>query len=217
MTLNNPLLFVWESAFCIRNLSGRVYNNITPVWTMMWIKNGDCSPGVVARTHLFLMSKPNFGGCEESYSCIVWEKTDEMGGGLSFIFTHPPEDKKRKEKRKTKLGAPLDQTPRHYSKYILCIYIIYKGPLRGVWRDIPGVAQVEKGHAGNAAAAAAYLCWVKHGHRSSRTGVPADYYYYICFEPLLYLFVAFVWGVFFRVEGSVELNSQSYQKRLPWM
>ena len=59
-----------------------------------------------------------------------------------------------------------------------------------VLREIPGVTQVEKGHGGNTAAATAYLCWVKHGHRSSRTGVPADYLIFAlnicCF------FVAFV-------------------------
>ena len=42
-----------------------------------------------------------------------------------------------------------------------------------VRRETPGVTQVDgKGHAGNTAVATAYLCWVKHGHRSSRTGVP---------------------------------------------
>ena len=55
---------------------------------------------------------------------------------------------------------------------------MYKVPFRDVCRsEIPGVTQVEKGHAGNTAVATAYLCWVKHGNRSSRTGVPADYYY----------------------------------------
>ena len=58
------------------------------------------------------------------------------------------------------------------------IYIYVQGSPSGcVWREIPGVAQVEKGHAGNTAVATAYLCWVKHGRRSSRTGVPVDYYY----------------------------------------
>ena len=53
-----------------------------------------------------------------------------------------------------------------------------QGPPSGcVLREIPGVTQVENGHAGNTAVATAYLCWVKHGHRSSRTGVPADYYH----------------------------------------
>ena len=42
-------------------------------------------------------------------------------------------------------------------------------------REIPRVTQVEKGHEGNITVATAYICWVKHGHRSSRTGVPADY------------------------------------------
>ena len=54
---------------------------------------------------------------------------------------------------------------------------IQVSPSGCVLREIPGVTQVEKGHAGNTAVATAYLCWVKHGQRSSRTGVPADYYY----------------------------------------
>ena len=54
---------------------------------------------------------------------------------------------------------------------------MYKVPLRDVCSsEIPGVTQVENGHAGNTAVATAYLCWAKHGHGSSRTGVPADYY-----------------------------------------
>ena len=43
--------------------------------------------------------------------------------------------------------------------------------------EIPGVTPFEKGHAGNTTVATAYLCWVKHCHRSGRTGVPADYCY----------------------------------------
>ena len=58
------------------------------------------------------------------------------------------------------------------------LYIVIQGsPLGCVWREFPGVRQVEKGHAGNTAVATAYLCWVKHCHRSGRTGVPADYCY----------------------------------------
>ena len=54
----------------------------------------------------------------------------------------------------------------------------YKVPLRGVWREITGVAQAdEKGHEGNTAVATAYLCLSKHGERNSRTRVPADYYF----------------------------------------
>ena len=63
----------------------------------------------------------------------------------------------------------------YFCKYIL-VYI-QGSPSGCVLREIPGVTQVEKGHAGNTAVATAYLCWVKHGHRRSRTGVPADYYY----------------------------------------
>ena len=64
-----------------------------------------------------------------------------------------------------------------FLSYIL-IYIYIEGSPSGcVLRDIPGVTQVEKGHAGNTAVATAYLCRVKHGHRSSRTGVPADCYF----------------------------------------
>ena len=52
-------------------------------------------------------------------------------------------------------------------------------PIRSIYKvpysEIPGVTQVESGHAGNTAVGIAYFCWVKHGHRSSRTGVPADY------------------------------------------
>ena len=47
-----------------------------------------------------------------------------------------------------------------------------------MWREIPGVTQVdEKGREGNAAlVVTAYLCWMKHGQRNSRTGgAPADY------------------------------------------
>ena len=60
------------------------------------------------------------------------------------------------------------------------IYIyICKIPLRDVCvlRNIPGVKQVEKRHAGNTAVATAYLCRVKHGQRNSRTGAPDDYYH----------------------------------------
>ena len=47
-------------------------------------------------------------------------------------------------------------------------------------REIPGVTQVEeKGHEGNAAVVTAYLSWREHGQRKSRTGVPADYYYFL--------------------------------------
>ena len=73
--------------------------------------------------------------------------------------THGRERKKCRSAKKTRL-------------YI----VIQVSPLGCVWREFPGVRQVEKGHAGNTAVATAYLCWVKHGHRSSRTGVPADYY-----------------------------------------
>ena len=89
--------------------------------------------------------------------------------------------------------------------------------IQGSPRDVcyPGVTQVENVHAGNTAVVAtAFLCWVKHGHRISRTGVPADYFINICFEHLLFVCSFRLWGVF-RVEESVELISQSYQKRLP--
>ena len=47
-----------------------------------------------------------------------------------------------------------------------------------VWREIPGVTQVnEKGKEGNTAVVTAYLlCWRKRGKINSRTGVPADNY-----------------------------------------
>ena len=77
--------------------------------------------------------------------------------------------------------------------------------------EIPGVTQVENGHAGSTAVATAYLCWVKYGHRSSRTVVPADYYYLY----LLLLFVCSfrVWGVFL-VEESVELSKSVLLKKI---
>ena len=54
---------------------------------------------------------------------------------------------------------------------------MYKVPLRDVCSsEIPGVTQVENGHAGNTAVATAYLCSVKHGHRSSKTRIPAEYF-----------------------------------------
>ena len=53
---------------------------------------------------------------------------------------------------------------------------VQSSPSRCVLCEIPGVTQVEKEYAINRAVATAYLCWVKHGHRSSRTVVPADYY-----------------------------------------
>ena len=58
------------------------------------------------------------------------------------------------------------------------VYIVIQGSLLGcVLREFSGVTQVEQGQEGNTAVAAAYLCWVKHCRRSSRTGVPADYCY----------------------------------------
>ena len=73
----------------------------------------------------------------------------------------------------------------HFEVYVYTRFLfgIYQVPWY-VLREIPGVTQV-KGHADITAVATAYLCWVKHGHRSSRTGVPADYYY-------LYLLWTFV-------------------------
>ena len=58
------------------------------------------------------------------------------------------------------------------------------------------MTQVENRHAGSTAVATAYLCWIKHGHRSSRTGVPADYYY---------LFVVFVSEAFFGLKKASDL------------
>ena len=43
-------------------------------------------------------------------------------------------------------------------------------------REISGVTQVENGYAGNTAVATVNFMLVKHGHRSNRTRVPADYY-----------------------------------------
>ena len=42
-------------------------------------------------------------------------------------------------------------------------------------QDSPSV-YVENRHAGTTAEATANLCWVKHVHRSSKKGVPAEYY-----------------------------------------
>ena len=73
---------------------------------------------------------------------------------------------------------------------------------------------MEEGHAGSIAVATAYLSRVKHGHRNSRTGVRADYYNIIIkirFEHLL-LICSFRFRGVFRVEESVKLISQSYQK-----
>ena len=64
---------------------------------------------------------------------------------------------------------------RRVRRHTLCIYIQISPSGCGL-REISGMTQVEKGHAGNEAVATAYLCWVKHGHGSSKTGVPADYY-----------------------------------------
>ena len=58
------------------------------------------------------------------------------------------------------------------------------------------MTQVENRHAGSTPVATAYLCWIKHGHRSSRTGVPADYYY---------LFVVFVSEAFFGLKKASDL------------
>ena len=57
--------------------------------------------------------------------------------------------------------------------------VIQGSPSGCVWREIPGVTQVDgKGHEGDTAVVTAYLFWRKHGQRNSRTGgVPADYYY----------------------------------------
>ena len=71
----------------------------------------------------------------------------------------------------------FDEIPSQSCRFFI-LYEYMQGSNSGcVLREIPGVAQVEKGHAGNTAVATAYLCWVKHGRRSSRTGVPVDYYY----------------------------------------
>ena len=72
------------------------------------------------------------------------------------------------------------------------------------YSEIPGVTQVENGHAGNTAVAAACLCWVKHGHRKSRTRVPADYYEVLLTFALniCCILVAFVSGAFFVLKAS---------------
>ena len=55
------------------------------------------------------------------------------------------------------------------------LYIHVQGSPSGcLLPEIAGVTQVERGHAGNTALATAYLCWVKHGQRKSRTGAPAN-------------------------------------------
>ena len=81
---------------------------------------------------------------------------------------------------------------------------MYNVPLRDVcWSEISGVTQVVHGHAGNTAVATAYLCWVKHGNRNSRTGVPVDYYYqHLLWTLICYLFVAFVSETFFGSKKS---------------
>ena len=82
------------------------------------------------------------------------------------------------------------------------IYTCVQG-FRDVLKWIPGVTQVENGHAGNTAVATAYLCWVKHGNRNSRTGVPVDYYYqHLLWTLICYLFVAFVSETFFGSKKS---------------
>ena len=66
-------------------------------------------------------------------------------------------------------------------KKLIYIYVytwyVQGSPSGCALREIPGVTQVEKGHAGDTAVDTDYLCWVKHDHRSSRTRVPADYCY----------------------------------------
>ena len=72
---------------------------------------------------------------------------------------------------------------RHYHRSTDTRYTYrYKVPLPDMcWSQIPGVTQVEKGYAGNTAVATAYSSWVEHGNRSSRTGVPAGYYFQCLF------------------------------------
>ena len=79
----------------------------------------------------------------------------------------------RKDPRPEKKKMPRGEKTHLYTPEYM-----YKVPLWDVrWSEIPGVTQVENGHAGSTAVATAYFCWVKHGNRSSRSGVPTDYYY----------------------------------------
>ena len=68
------------------------------------------------------------------------------------------------------------------------------------------MTQVEKGHAGNTAVATAYFCWVKHGHRSTGTGVRADFVLLLIFAfNICYLFVAFISGAFSGLKKACKL------------
>ena len=93
---------------------------------------------------------------------------------------------------------PVERTVYQHSGKNTHISYIHKVPLRDVcWSDISGGKQVEQGHAGNTAVATACLCGVKHGHKRSRTGVPADYVLSLIFAlNICYLLVAFVSEVF---------------------
>ena len=131
------------------------------VWVCMGLDGSTCSECLPERTCHFEPPEHVPRTSAGAQTC-VWGP----GGLLACHGTESTRKDPRPEEKK------MPKSEKNTYLYV------YKVPLPDVFEsEIPGATQVENGHADNTAVAIAYLCWVKHGHRSSKTGAPADCYY----------------------------------------